>query len=68
MEKGSPLYEAGWYRFDILYMADGVELWYPGDLLRIIRARKSGEEIKLSGIGLFEDGVYRPYETVIAVP
>ena len=68
MDLGSPLYETGWYRYDILCEADGIELGYPGDLYGIIKSKNPGEEIIIKGIGLYEDGVYRTYETTIFVP
>lgn len=68
LEKGSPLYEAGWFRFDVLYSADGLDLHCPGDFFHLIKEKQAGAEITLEGIGLFSDGLYRPYETTISIP
>ena len=73
IEDSSALFDEKWRTNDVIATAEGKSIRHTGDLCSVLRSHRSGDKIRIEGVGQFEDDVtgelyYDNYQSSIPVP
>lgn len=73
VEDSSPLFAEKWRTNDVIATAEGKPIRHTGDLCSVLRSHRSGDKIRIEGVGQFNDDAtgdvfYDNYQSSIAVP
>lgn len=73
IEDSSPLFDEKWRTNDVIATAEGKPIRHTGDLCSVLRSHRSGDKIRIEGVGQFKDDAtgdlyYDRYQSSISVP
>ncbi len=73
IEDASPLFANKWRTNDVIATADGKQIRHTGDLCSVLRSHRSGDKIRIEGVGQFTDNAtgnafYDKYQSSVEAP
>ena len=73
IEDASPLFADKWRTNDVISTADGKPIRHTGDLCSVLRSHRSGDKIRIEGVGQFTDdntgeSFYDKYQSSVSAP